>query len=465
MSVVVLAAVAAFGQTRESGVQISPGGRYTLISKDVGAERWAISLNDDATVTGNVFYPDGRAPAFVWCADAGSTDAERVLSCMGADACALSPCVASSWSFVADVTVPQAFFAPPQTEPSIHGVGEPGAPLYLGGLSGDGGVVIGGHTSGHPAGLGANAFRWTLQSGTIDLIEPRGWYLLVRAVSRDGSRIAGEMSDIIGSFVPSFVWSGDVFQTMPLDGDAAEATPLGMSRDGRVVVGSLRQREAPTVAWWWTEDGGFRLLPAPATPPGVDDCGARDVSDDGMVVVGSCNVGFRDAELAPRRAAVRWDVGGGAVVLALSGELSPVAIDPPCTARAVSADGSVVAGACGGRAWRWHANGSAEALPPLADDQGWSEAWDLSADGAVVVGTIHAVRPGDTGTPLAVRWSGEEVRSLRSLVGGEGRLADWPALLSARNVSDDGAIIAGFGRFEVDDETVERIFYAKLPTR
>src|SRR5262245_44950660 len=43
----------------QSGTQTTPNGRYTLISKDVAGERWAITLNlRDGSVTGNVFRTD-----------------------------------------------------------------------------------------------------------------------------------------------------------------------------------------------------------------------------------------------------------------------------------------------------------------------------------------------------------------------------------------------------------------------
>src|SRR6185295_15247031 len=50
------------------GVQTTPDNQHILVSKDVANERWAISLNADDTITGNVFLCDGSAPAFVWCA-------------------------------------------------------------------------------------------------------------------------------------------------------------------------------------------------------------------------------------------------------------------------------------------------------------------------------------------------------------------------------------------------------------
>jgi hypothetical protein len=50
-----------------SGAQVTPDGRRALISKDVGGQRWAINRNQDGTVTGNVFFPGGGPPQFVFC--------------------------------------------------------------------------------------------------------------------------------------------------------------------------------------------------------------------------------------------------------------------------------------------------------------------------------------------------------------------------------------------------------------
>jgi hypothetical protein len=102
-----------------SGVQITPDSKRTLISKDVGDERWAITSNgDDSTVTGNVFRSSGGDPQFVWCqrvSDNGDPNPETVLitfSCSGADRCNASPCSAGDWSFISDVTLPGSFFLP-----------------------------------------------------------------------------------------------------------------------------------------------------------------------------------------------------------------------------------------------------------------------------------------------------------------------------------------------------------------
>jgi hypothetical protein len=101
------------GGTARSGVRPVPGGLRNLISKDVGDQRWAITLNPDGTVTGNVFFPDGGPPSFVFCEEIGRVGKNVRLSCSGADQCLESPCLASAWTFIAEVELPLAFFEPP----------------------------------------------------------------------------------------------------------------------------------------------------------------------------------------------------------------------------------------------------------------------------------------------------------------------------------------------------------------
>ncbi len=107
-----------------SGSQDAPDGRRILISKDVGAERWAISRHfDDGTVTGNVFRPGGGEPLFVWCEEKGRAGSDVTYSCRGADRCEAAPCDASDWSFIAEVALPASFFATPH-EVDLDEVGE-----------------------------------------------------------------------------------------------------------------------------------------------------------------------------------------------------------------------------------------------------------------------------------------------------------------------------------------------------
>ena len=99
---------------RPSGLQVTGDGKRTLISKDVGDERWAISRNgDDGSATGNVFFPAGGEPKFVWCGQEGTAGDDLVFSCSGADACRDTICGPEQWSYIAQVQLPASFFSPP----------------------------------------------------------------------------------------------------------------------------------------------------------------------------------------------------------------------------------------------------------------------------------------------------------------------------------------------------------------
>lgn len=110
---------ACVASAQQSGLQITPDGQRTLVNKDVGGERWAIDKGPDGRVTGNVFFPDGREPQFVWCdvAEGATVDEndELMFSCFGGDPCLDAPCPPEAWSFIADVSLPASFFEPPST--------------------------------------------------------------------------------------------------------------------------------------------------------------------------------------------------------------------------------------------------------------------------------------------------------------------------------------------------------------
>lgn len=103
----------------QHGVQVTPDGKRNLISKDVGDERWAITYNlDDQTVTGNVFFPGGGEPAFVWCQPTSEDSCTVSLQCSGADKCVSAPCSTDAWQSINTVQLPLAFFLPPGTLPT-----------------------------------------------------------------------------------------------------------------------------------------------------------------------------------------------------------------------------------------------------------------------------------------------------------------------------------------------------------
>jgi hypothetical protein len=102
-----------------SGLQITPDGKHTLISKDIGPERWALSTTGDvATVTGNVFSSSGGDPAFLWCKRTGSDGnpdpyAEQIdFACEVAANCDSPTCPNGQWHPAGAVTLPGSFFLP-----------------------------------------------------------------------------------------------------------------------------------------------------------------------------------------------------------------------------------------------------------------------------------------------------------------------------------------------------------------
>jgi hypothetical protein len=106
------AALAASG-----GVQWSPDKRRLLAQKDVGDQRWAITLNlDDLSVSGNVFFPNGSPPAFVFC-DAQSVThniADLVITyrCRGSDQTQVV-FDSQDWNLISDnIPLSGSFFAP-----------------------------------------------------------------------------------------------------------------------------------------------------------------------------------------------------------------------------------------------------------------------------------------------------------------------------------------------------------------
>lgn len=101
------------------GVQLTPDGTCVLASKDVGAERWSITLDfERGTVSGNVYRTNG-APAFVWCVLTGANEnpdpAKTIFEfgCFGADRCFSTPCVIDEeWVVLGPVAIPGSFFLP-----------------------------------------------------------------------------------------------------------------------------------------------------------------------------------------------------------------------------------------------------------------------------------------------------------------------------------------------------------------
>jgi probable HAF family extracellular repeat protein len=178
------------------------------------------------------------------------------------------------------------------------------------------------------------AFRWTQGSGMTNLgVLPGGRYALAYGVSSSGDVVVGTSDSSNGS--RAFRWTELIgMQDLGVLPGWVNSDARGVSADGKVVVGTLgdgvpRIEDETTVAFRWTESGGFETL---GVLPGYESSLANDVNADGSVVVGSSSI-----EGVSKRA-YRWTKLGGMEDLGvLDGYESSVAT-------AVSADGLVVVG-------------------------------------------------------------------------------------------------------------------------
>jgi hypothetical protein len=145
-------------QGSDRGATLSLDRLNYLVNKDVGGQRWSIGLNfvpvetesggttnELLSVTGNVFFPDGSPPSFVYCTpreDSTGTledaSSEFRFRCSGASTCGTTAgeCAAAAWTPIADdVRLGASFFLPPgglppsaQSDPEIFVIGKTSDP-------------------------------------------------------------------------------------------------------------------------------------------------------------------------------------------------------------------------------------------------------------------------------------------------------------------------------------------------
>ena len=178
------------------------------------------------------------------------------------------------------------------------------------------------------------------------------------------------------------------FQGLPMD------IANGVSADGLVVVGTVTG--FPSVlghqACRWTCDGGLEALGD--LPGGSLYSQGLGISADGSVVVGTGRTDSPDKNLYNHVQAARWTSAGSGQ------DLGDLPNGPPRSeAYDVSADGSVVVGYATSsltlRAFRWTAQTGMQDLGP-ANEAKFSCARGVSADGSVVVG--YARSPNASGS-------------------------------------------------------------------
>jgi uncharacterized membrane protein len=305
---------------------------------------------------------------------------------------------------------------------------------------------------------------------------------LPRAVSADGSSIVGNVIDG-ETLTGSFRWTpaDGYFDLTPVMGSSVR----DMSDDGAVLLG-VEIGPGGDRSFAWSEATGPIALP---TPPGLPRCAAERLAAGGGRIAGTCF----DEE---RRIwnAVRWTVqdgvasvdvlpnslggnqsegraidaagttivgtsfagGGLATLWIMDGESLPRAEDLGLlpnpgrypTARALSADGRVVAGDDGSNAFIWTAELGMRLLPqPVPSDiDAVAAVNDMDASGSVIVGCLV---PASAGTAFeTLIWDVDGAHRLRDILVDAGvaasALRDW-TLNNALAISADGGTIVGIG--------------------
>lgn len=320
-------------------------------------------------------------------------------------------------------------------EATFTGLGDlPGgsSASVLGGISPNGLVVVGQSSSEN----GPEAFRWEddVMVGLGDL--PGSFFGSAGfATSADGSVVVGFGESDNGT--EAFRWEAGVTVGLgDIPGGDFDSEANDVSYDGSVVVGHGEPASGtpPSGAFRW-EAGVMEALPD--LPGGEERGGAYAVSSNGSIVAG-WGIGPGDTLQA-----VRWVDG---VVEGLGfppGGTSTFAYD-------MSADGSVIVGPVhvtnpnGTEAFIWREGVGMDYVPDLPGGSPYREAFAVSGDGQVVVG----IADGANGIEVFIWEDQIGMRSLRELLEDDygldlGGWALWAVYTNA--LSYDGRVIVGSG--------------------
>lgn len=299
----------------------------------------------------------------------------------------------------------------------------------------------------------------------IGHLDNAGDYSEITAVSGDGEVVVGTSTSRTG--YAAFVWTRDTgIQRLALPGGGGhESIALDVNQDGSVIVGQGTNELESSEGFVWDRETGPRWLGVPSGSFSE----AKAVSPDGSVVIGiSWGVGVdvvrwtngnteilgQPASFASVRPRA---VSNNSVIVGL-GFHENVQMQDFCwseqngseslfdnrfgetTAYDVSADGGVIVGSIetqvGRRAVRWE-QGVAELLDPDAD----AVAMAVSNDGQTIVGTLT-----DAGVPNAFVWDAYHgMRLVRDLPRAGDVNMGAHAMLYATGVTDGGRTIVGFG--------------------
>jgi uncharacterized membrane protein len=267
----------------------------------------------------------------------------------------------------------------------------------------------------------AHATHWTAESGLVSLHPAEVANEIQSAafgVSADGSVVAGFLGQRPVRWIDR--------ELEYLEG-IVQGTAHAVSADGSAVVGMGSTGDYIPRAFRWTSEGGVEWLEA-RTPGWFTN--ARAISADGRVVAGdmfSHTLGVAHA--------FRWSEDDGLEELPFPDWCDPgtgesVAYD-------LDADGSVIVGVASNGVREEPVRWKDEAVSSLAVSGNSTSAIAISGDGSRILGQGES----------AVLWNAEGVSDLVSTLNALGAdLGNWR--LTASAVSDDGRVVVGLGRCE-----------------
>lgn len=311
------------------------------------------------------------------------------------------------------------------------------------GVSDDGSTV-----SGYvAAGASVRSFVWRSGAGASFVTLPGASglsNLQLQAISGDGATAVGRVSTAAGDIRAAFVRSGQVTVLPELASASRFTEALGVNRDGSVIVGQGQNGSAIEAFSWRPAQGATGLGFLSASALFGRQSAARGVSASGAVITGSSTAS--DGLLASR-----W-VAGRSVTTEAPDPVLPGG-SRVSEANAISGDGAYTVGFSnsqnGTEAFMVGpspTNPALRAIRSLGDLPGGattSIAWDVSADGSVVVGSSVDA----TNRLKAFIWTeAQGIRDLAEFLADSAGLdlAGWE-LTEARSISADGRTIAGFG--------------------